>query len=258
MNDGNFPGDMGKHCPYCHQNIEDSLFDAHLHNHKVENNEINLNRPPLSINNFHQPQISPSPVPIISISQDPKIPSILPPVPINNNSYFYPPPIVYPPNYFNQNNDNEVQMNNNINNNNQFIPHPPPPYPPFGNGNNGIVYATPRPQQLPPDFVPPRIRIGGAPPEVIENINKGYCSLSDQEIEEIMNNLSNKTLSEKMEGEHNNCIICLSDFENGDIISTLPCSHMYHSSCLKDWLKSMNCCPVCKSKITLKIIKDNK
>ena len=45
------------------------------------------------------------------------------------------------------------------------------------------------------------------------------------------------------------CSICLTDILLGDEIITLKCSnkHFFHSECIKKWLKSSFCCPLCKS-----------
>ena len=257
MKEGNFPDNMGKHCPYCQQNIEESLFEEHLHKHKVENNEINNNRPPLSSSNNQPPKISSNQVPIPPNFHAPNIPYIYPPIPIiNNNNYFYPPPIVYPPNYLSQNNNsnNEVHMNNDVNNN-QFVP---PLYPYFRIGNSGLRYPYPLPQPMPYNYTPPKI-VRGIPPEVVEKLKKSWLSINEKEIEEIMNILPTKTLTtltEKVLEVQKNCIICLNDYEIGDIISTLPCFHIYHSSCIKDWFKSRDFCPVCKYEVSLKKLRE--
>ena len=45
------------------------------------------------------------------------------------------------------------------------------------------------------------------------------------------------------------CSICLSDFENGDEVRTLPCSHQFHAACVDRWLKTNRACPVCKADV---------
>jgi hypothetical protein len=55
---------------------------------------------------------------------------------------------------------------------------------------------------------------------------------------------------EKFHGENSDCIVCLNSFQSGDLVTTLPCSHVYHSKCIKDWLKTNPTCPVCKYEIT--------
>ena len=48
--------------------------------------------------------------------------------------------------------------------------------------------------------------------------------------------------------DQESCVICLSEFENGDSITTLPCGHDYHTECIKPWLlKRSSKCPICKA-----------
>ena len=54
----------------------------------------------------------------------------------------------------------------------------------------------------------------------------------------------------KLDQEKKNCVICLEDFKNGDTVINLPCIHLFHNNCIKNWLKSQNSCPVCKFKLT--------
>ena len=43
------------------------------------------------------------------------------------------------------------------------------------------------------------------------------------------------------------CMICLSNFQDGDILSLLPCAcgHQYHRVCLISWLERKVTCPLC-------------
>nr|CAB3490916.1 unnamed protein product [Digitaria exilis] len=42
------------------------------------------------------------------------------------------------------------------------------------------------------------------------------------------------------------CAICLEDFEFGDRLSLMPCSHTFHVGCLAEWLAIRRLCPCCR------------
>jgi len=48
---------------------------------------------------------------------------------------------------------------------------------------------------------------------------------------------------------HDECLICLNIFLKDDMITTLSCSHIFHSLCLKEWMKYKSTCPLCRSDI---------
>lgn len=70
--------------------------------------------------------------------------------------------------------------------------------------------------------------------------------------QEILNELPETTIDDvnKLDQEKKNCVICLEDFKNGDKATVLPCIHLFHTSCIQNWLKTQNCCPICKFKLT--------
>ena len=52
-----------------------------------------------------------------------------------------------------------------------------------------------------------------------------------------------------IEIEKNKCIICLDNYKIHDKISYLPCLHLFHSGCIKEWLKRSNKYPLCKNEV---------
>ena len=58
----------------------------------------------------------------------------------------------------------------------------------------------------------------------------------------------------KKNNNNNNCVICLYEFQIGDKIAALPCLHIFHFDCIKNWLKNELSCPVCKFEVTLSSI----
>ena len=53
------------------------------------------------------------------------------------------------------------------------------------------------------------------------------------------------------EGEEDGdvCSICLCDFEPGAAVVWLPCTHHFHSLCIRVWLSQRNLCPECRREV---------
>ncbi|XP_044491458.1 E3 ubiquitin-protein ligase RHA2B-like [Mangifera indica] len=46
------------------------------------------------------------------------------------------------------------------------------------------------------------------------------------------------------------CLVCLSDFEDGDKVRKLNCNHTFHKDCLDKWLQQyLATCPLCRTKV---------
>ena len=74
------------------------------------------------------------------------------------------------------------------------------------------------------------------------NVNKG---LSSNQIDELP-----KTKYKKHKHEENyQCIICMEEFKEREIVNLLPCGHIFHINCIKQWLLKEKTCPFCKYEI---------
>ena len=49
-----------------------------------------------------------------------------------------------------------------------------------------------------------------------------------------------------MPGSGQSCAICLEDFGPKAKAKQLPCEHLFHESCVIEWLERHNSCPVCR------------
>ncbi len=89
-----------------------------------------------------------------------------------------------------------------------------------------------------------RVESGG----VLPPLNKSQlCNFKESTVQSRFTNL-----------ESIGCVICLSDFEKGDRVRTLPCCHVFHSTCIDVWLTSKTrTCPMCKSVILRRSTHDN-
>jgi len=47
------------------------------------------------------------------------------------------------------------------------------------------------------------------------------------------------------------CMICLTDYEIGEMVKTLPCFHMFHPGCIDTWLDKSKLCPLCRASVEI-------
>ena len=47
------------------------------------------------------------------------------------------------------------------------------------------------------------------------------------------------------------CSVCLSDIKNGDNVCTIECAHTFHYSCIVEWGKYKQECPLCRNPIPI-------
>ena len=47
----------------------------------------------------------------------------------------------------------------------------------------------------------------------------------------------------------NVCIICREEMQAGNACKKLPCSHIFHKSCLRTWFQRQQTCPTCRTDI---------
>ena len=47
------------------------------------------------------------------------------------------------------------------------------------------------------------------------------------------------------------CAVCLEKIKEGDTVSTIDCAHTFHYSCIKEWGKYKQECPLCRTRIPI-------
>jgi len=59
------------------------------------------------------------------------------------------------------------------------------------------------------------------------------------------------------EGDGERCTVCLDDYEDGEIVLQLPCSHIFHGHCVPEWFKTQKTCPLCRHGVVIEKNEDS-
>ena len=74
------------------------------------------------------------------------------------------------------------------------------------------------------------------------NVNKGLTKNQFEKLPEVK-------YDKNKYSENYQCIICMEEFEIKEKVKLLPCGHIFHKNCIKQWLLKQKSCPFCKSEI---------
>lgn len=69
-------------------------------------------------------------------------------------------------------------------------------------------------------------------------------SIYDPPSKEILDQCENYKYSNNTNND--SCVICICEFEEQEEVKKLTCNHIFHKSCIEEWLKNHSTCPVCK------------
>ena len=86
-----------------------------------------------------------------------------------------------------------------------------------------------------------------------ENLVNLYYNINNKDEENKYDYLEEKEINEDLMKiiKEDICLICLQNYNIQDKICYLPCTHFFHSSCIKKWLEMKNTCPLCKNIIDI-------
>ena len=74
------------------------------------------------------------------------------------------------------------------------------------------------------------------------NLEDVKVVLTDKEFEQLPEITDNNSLCEEK------CNICLEEFGKEETLIQLPCKHIFHKNCIKEWLtKQSTKCPICRN-----------
>eukprot|EP00455_Lapot_gusevi_P048678 TRINITY_DN6771_c0_g3_i1.p1 TRINITY_DN6771_c0_g3~~TRINITY_DN6771_c0_g3_i1.p1 ORF type:complete len:187 (+),score=52.24 TRINITY_DN6771_c0_g3_i1:86-562(+) len=86
--------------------------------------------------------------------------------------------------------------------------------------------------------------------QFVQQAQLGHDGVSDQDIENLPTFIYRQRDSDASPGESDaSCAICLSDYQDGDELRTLPCFHKFHKDCIDVSLRRSAKCPLCQHSI---------
>ncbi|KAI8068229.1 hypothetical protein BC940DRAFT_238260 [Gongronella butleri] len=62
--------------------------------------------------------------------------------------------------------------------------------------------------------------------------------------EDVIAGLPRRALTPEEFKEQADCSVCKDEFNAAEIVTELPCQHIFHDDCIKPWLKVNGTCPV--------------
>ncbi|XP_030325660.1 E3 ubiquitin-protein ligase Praja-2 isoform X3 [Strigops habroptila] len=63
---------------------------------------------------------------------------------------------------------------------------------------------------------------------------------------ETIDSLPQIIITNDQDGQEQRCTICCSEYVENEIITELPCHHLFHRTCVTLWLQESGTCPVCR------------
>ena len=86
---------------------------------------------------------------------------------------------------------------------------------------------------------------------VLEEI-MGHMEVSEKIVVSKLSDLPKSKFKKNREAKSYECPICTEEFNDGDIVTTLPCCHVFHSKEIDDWLNMKSTkpkCPLCQHQV---------
>ncbi|XP_063792928.1 RING finger protein 11-like [Pseudophryne corroboree] len=80
----------------------------------------------------------------------------------------------------------------------------------------------------------------------VQNLPAMMIEIDEENLLAILEELYGVPMTITAEEATQSCVICLMEYEEGERVIVLPCSHRYHPTCISQWLETNLSCPVCR------------
>ena len=83
-------------------------------------------------------------------------------------------------------------------------------------------------------------------PEILEGMNRWNGNGLSVDKYHLIKKLDDNLVPKE---EDDNCIVCCDKYDNQTNVAILPCGHIFHELCIKDWFKVSDICPLGRCKV---------
>ena len=84
--------------------------------------------------------------------------------------------------------------------------------------------------------------------QILEQLQNNQTGMNRNSIDRIKKIKFEK--KNNIEGEEEQCPICITEYEDKEVLRELSCKHLFHPECIDTWLVQNSSCPICKKDIS--------
>lgn len=87
---------------------------------------------------------------------------------------------------------------------------------------------------------------------ILRGIDLGTLHGHHADYTQLIDELPEMTVDEKSKipQDKNECMICMSNFQMNEKVKIMPCTHFFHTACIREWFKNNDTCPICKYSVS--------
>jgi len=90
--------------------------------------------------------------------------------------------------------------------------------------------------------------------EELNNLQHAFTEAEARKVKPLsrtmLDNLKSTNLTVDMLCDQPSCPVCSEDYVVGEVVTKLPCSHIFHRPCVLPWLETRRTCPICRFELT--------
>lgn len=83
--------------------------------------------------------------------------------------------------------------------------------------------------------------------DVVGTVSKGLPSEVVKRLPTSVYQITNPAAGQQQREDR--CCVCQCEYEDQEMVTQLPCNHLYHQGCISEWLSGNKTCPTCNKEV---------